>query len=78
MGTFFGWVLVVILLALTFGTTLRAFIATLVVWAVEFTLNMYFLPVSLFQAFFVIWGVLVLLGIISAVFRGIQVSFKSE
>lgn len=78
MGTFFGWVLVVILLALTLGTTLRAFIATLVVWAVEFVLNMYFLPVSLFQAFFVIWGVLVLLGIISAVFRGIQVSFKSE
>ena len=78
MGTFFGWVLVVILLALTFGNTLRAFIATLVVWVVEFALNMYFLPVSLFQAFFVIWGVLVLLGIISAVFRGIQVSFKSE
>lgn len=78
MGTFFGWVLVVILLALTLGTTLRAFVATLAVWAVEFTLNMYFLPVSLFQAFFVIWGVLVLLGIISAVFRGIQVSFKSE
>lgn len=78
MGTFFGWVLVVILLALTLGTTLRAFIATLVVWAVEFALNMYFLPVSLFQAFFVIWGVLVLLGIISAVFRGIHVSFKSE
>lgn len=78
MGTFFGWVLVVILLALTFGNTIRAFVATLVVWAVEFTLNMYFLPVSLFQAFFVIWGVLVLLGIISAVFRGIQVSFKSE
>lgn len=78
MGTFFGWVLVVILLALTLGTTLRAFVATLVVWAVEFTLNMYFLPVSLFQAFFVIWGVLVLLGIVSAVFRGIQVSFKSE
>ena len=78
MGTFFGWVLVVILLALTFGNTIRAFVATLVIWAVEFTLNMYFLPVSLFQAFFVIWGVLVLLGIISAVFRGIQVSFKSE
>lgn len=78
MGTFFGWVLVVILLALTFGNTIRAFVATLVVWAVEFTLNMYFLPVSLFQAFFVIWGVLVLLGIISAVLRGIQVSFKSE
>ena len=78
MGTFFGWVLVVILLALTFGNTIRAFVATLVVWAVEFTLNMYFLPVSLFQAFFVIWGILVLLGIISAVFRGIQVSFKSE
>lgn len=78
MGTFFGWVLVVILLALTLGTTLRAFIATLAVWSVEFALNMYFLPVSLFQAFFVIWGVLVLLGIISAVFRGIQVSFKSE
>ena len=78
MGTFFGWVLVVILLALTLGTTLRAFVATLAVWAVEFALNMYFLQVSLFQAFFVIWGVLVLLGIISAVFRGIQVSFKSE
>lgn len=78
MGTFFGWVLVVILLALTFGNTIRAFVATLAVWSVEFALNMYFLPVSLFQAFFVIWGVLVLLGIISAVFRGIQVSFKSE
>lgn len=78
MGTFFGWVLVVILLALTFGNTLRALAATLVVWTVEFALNMYFLPVSLFHAFFIIWGVLVLLGIISAVFRGIQVSFKSE
>ena len=78
MGTFFGWVLVVILLALTFGNTLRAFVATLIVWAVEFALNMYFLPISLFQAFFVIWGVLVLLGMISAVIKGIQVSFKSE
>lgn len=78
MGTFFGWVLIVILLALTFSSTFMAFFMTLTVWAVEFVLNIYFLPFTLFQSFFVIWGIFVLLSTIGSVITNAKLTLKNK
>lgn len=78
MGTFFAWVLIVILLALTFSSTFMAFFMTLTVWAVEFVLNIYFLPFTLFQSFFVIWGIFVLLSTIGSVITNAKLTLKNK